>query len=181
MEQRTKEKIGMVVGIILLSAVNGAAGARVIYSLLGEHFKKRNREKKQRMISEAAFRTALSRLKKQGIVEGAGWGLWQLTKKGREVTHSEKEKRMAYERIRHISQSKKDTIIIFDVPEKKRKMRDYLRFELVSLGYAQLQKSVWIGGGPLPKEFMEFVREKKLIDTMHIFTIAKAGTVTDKG
>ena len=177
MEERTKEKIGMVVGIILLSAVNGAAGARVIYGLLGRHFKKRETEKKKRMISEHAFRTALSRLKKQGIVESAGWGLWRLTKKGRMSVVSFEERRKAYAGTRAASRARKDTIVIFDVPETRGKLRDYLRAELASLGYEQLQKSVWIGAGPLPEAFMGFIQEKELLKTIHIFTIAQKGTV----
>ncbi len=168
----------MVVGIILLSALNGEAGARVIYKLLGAHFKKREADRKRRMISEAAFRTALSRLKKQGVVESAGWGLWRLTKKGRMSIIAAEERRKAYERTRELSKIRKDTIVIFDVPETRGKLRDYLRDELAVLGYEQLQKSVWIGGGPLPEAFMGFIEEKKILDTVHIFTIAQKGTIT---
>ncbi|MSR73813.1 MAG: hypothetical protein EXS60_02055 [Candidatus Pacebacteria bacterium] len=178
MKDGAKEKISMAVGIALLSALNGEAGARVMYSLIGNHFKKRERETKQKMISEAAFRTALSRLKKQGIVESAGWGLWRLTKKGRASVLGAQARRKAYEQVREASKTRKDTIVIFDVPERRGKLRDYLRAELVSLGYEQLQKSVWIGGGPLPEAFMGFIEEKELLATVHIFTIAKKGTVS---
>ncbi len=177
MKEETREKVSMVVGIILLSALNGEAGARVIYKLLGAHFKKREREAKHKMISEATFRTALSRLKKQGIVESAGWGLWRLTKKGRMSIVATEERRRAYKHTRELSKIRKDTIVIFDVPETRGKLRDYLRDELAALGYEQLQKSVWIGGGPLPEAFMGFIAEKKLLETVHIFTIAKKGTV----
>ena len=178
MEEETKEKITIAVSIVLLSAVNGAAGARVIYSLLGGYFKKRDRERKHRIMSEQAFRNVLSRLKKQGIVESAGWGLWRLTKKGRTSVLGAEARRKAYEKIREISKMRKDTIVIFDVPEKQGKLRDYLRAELVSLGYEQLQKSVWIGGGPLPEAFMGFIEEKKLLAMVHIFTITHKGTIT---
>src|SRR3989344_1344274 len=39
---------------------------------------------------------------------------------------------------------KKCRIIVFDIPEKKRKARDALRFEIKKLGFFELQKSVWI-------------------------------------
>lgn len=39
---------------------------------------------------------------------------------------------------------KKWRIIVFDIPEKKRKARDALRFEIKKLGFFELQKSVWI-------------------------------------
>lgn len=178
MEHKTKEKIAAGVLFALLAATNGAAGARVLYSLLGDYYKRRDSAEKQRIMSEASFRVALSRLKKQGIVESGGIGLWRITAKGRAIARSGEARSKAYEHIRELSKKQKDTIIIFDVPEKKRTLRDYLRFELVSLGYEQLQKSVWIGGGPLPEAFMDFVREKKLVDAMHIFIIAKKGTIS---
>ena len=173
MEQKTKERIGMVVGLVLLSMMNGAAGARVLHKMIA----KRMREEKRRMMSEESFRSALSRLKKQGMVENEGRGVWGLTKKGMALAFGAENKKKEYERARGSSRSRKDTIVIFDVPEDRKKMRDYLRSELVALGYEQLQKSVWIGGGPLPTAFMEFVRERRLVDTMHVFTIAKKGTV----
>jgi len=35
-------------------------------------------------------------------------------------------------------------LVVFDVPEVKKKLRDQLRFLLMSLGFSPLQKSVWI-------------------------------------
>lgn len=177
MERKTKEKIAIGVALTLLAMVNGAAGARVLHSLLRDWYKKRDAENKMRMMSERSFRTALCRLKKQGIVESGGYGLWHLTTKGRALAQNYKSRQKDYERTRELSRARKDTVVIFDVPENRRTVRDYLRIELVSLGYEQLQKSVWIGGGPLPEAFMEFVLDKKLVDFMHIFTIVKKGTI----
>ena len=39
---------------------------------------------------------------------------------------------------------KKWRIVIFDIPEKKRKARDVLRMKLKGLGFYEFQKSVWI-------------------------------------
>lgn len=44
-------------------------------------------------------------------------------------------------------------IIIFDIPEKYRKMRDELRAHLEILNFFQLQKSVWVHPLPIPKDF----------------------------
>ncbi len=35
-------------------------------------------------------------------------------------------------------------VVIFDIPEKKKKARDALRWELKKIGFIELQKSVWI-------------------------------------
>lgn len=177
MERRTKENIMMIVGMALICGLNGPAGARVLHRMLKKHMKEQAKIRAQEAMSEGTFRVMLSRLKAQGIMENNKEGLWYITKKGLGMVDGVKEKEKEYENTRKSSQSEKDTIVIFDVPERRRKLRDYLRVELVSLGYEQLQKSVWIGGGPLPKTFMDFVKEMKLAETMHIFTIAKTGTI----
>ena len=35
-------------------------------------------------------------------------------------------------------------VVIFDIPEKKKKARDALRWELKKIGFIELQKSAWI-------------------------------------
>ncbi len=177
MQQQTKENIQLVVGIVLLSALNGAAGARVIYGLIREHYKKRETENRRKIMSEATFYSVLTRLKKQGIVENTERGVWRLTVRGKRVADAHITKRDAYADFIKNTKGRRDTIIIFDVPESRRKLRDYLRMEIVSLGYEQLQKSVWIGAGPLPEAFIGFLNEKKIIDTVHIFTIQEKGTI----
>ena len=39
---------------------------------------------------------------------------------------------------------KKWRVVIFDIPEKKRKIRDTLRHEMKKLGFFELQKSTWV-------------------------------------
>lgn len=179
MEKRTKERLVMIAGLIVLSGLNGAAGARVLHRMLKKHMREQARIKDRDAISEESFRVMLSRLKAQGIMENDTKGLWHMTKKGLGIVRHAEIKEKEYDRARERSRLKKDTIIIFDVPEHKRTLRGYLRIELISLGYKQLQKSVWIGGGPLPGAFMDFIKEAKLADTVHIFTIAKRGTVAE--
>ena len=45
--------------------------------------------------------------------------------------------------------------MIFDVPEKMRGKRDFLRKELRDFGFYQLQKSVWVYPYPLPQNFFD--------------------------
>ncbi len=35
-------------------------------------------------------------------------------------------------------------VVIFDIPEQKRRLRDIVRFHLKKIGFIQLQKSVWV-------------------------------------
>jgi len=39
---------------------------------------------------------------------------------------------------------KKWRVIIFDIPEKKRKIRDHIREILIATGFIRLQDSVWV-------------------------------------
>ena len=54
------------------------------------------------------------------------------------------------------------TIIIFDIPEEKKKARDFLRRFLGQNGFTMLQRSVFIGPWELHSEFKELLKELKL-------------------
>jgi DNA-binding transcriptional regulator PaaX len=57
---------------------------------------------------------------------------------------------------------KKWRVLIFDIPEKYRKRRDFLRRKLKELGLKQLQLSVWVTPYPLPKSFSWLLKEMNL-------------------
>lgn len=54
-------------------------------------------------------------------------------------------------------------LVIFDVPEKYRYQRDYLRDLLKGLGFFQLQKSTWITPYPIPEFFASLLEEERII------------------
>lgn len=62
-------------------------------------------------------------------------------------------------------------MIIFDIPEKKRYLRDLLREKLRQLGYKMFQQSVWICPYDVLKETEEFLREHFLDPYVRIFLI----------
>ena len=53
-------------------------------------------------------------------------------------------------------------IVIFDIPEIRKNKRNWLRGDLMALGFMQLQKSVWFGPAPLPKKFIEYLNDTNL-------------------
>lgn len=59
-------------------------------------------------------------------------------------------------------------ILIFDIPEKLRRYRDFLRTELSSLGFYQLQKSVWVHPLPIPEAFWKEVIDPGLLSFVRI-------------
>lgn len=71
----------------------------------------------------------------------------------------------------------KSIIVVFDIPEKERKKRTWLRSVLQKIGMEMIQKSVWIGKVKIPKKFLEDLRELKLVDRVEIFEISKSGSL----
>ena len=100
------------------------------------------------------------------------------------VTFSKKERnKKSHKRIRsfyHVSfssnfkkDSPKNLIIIYDIPENLKKERDWFRRQLIKFGYIMIQKSVWVGPSPLPKDFLDYLKEIKIGDSFKTFKLAK--------
>lgn len=53
-------------------------------------------------------------------------------------------------------------MVIFDIPEKNKSLRNTLRQKLVSLGFGQWQKSIYITPFPLEEEVNQFLKSQKL-------------------
>jgi len=68
----------------------------------------------------------------------------------------------------------KNLIIIYDISENLKKERDWFRRHLIRFGYVMIQKSVWVGPSPLPKEFLEYLLEIKIGDKFKTFKLAKS-------
>ena len=62
-------------------------------------------------------------------------------------------------------------MIIFDVPETKKNLRDILRSTLRFLGYEYLQDSVWVCPYDVEKETEKFLQENSLDQYVRIFLI----------
>lgn len=58
--------------------------------------------------------------------------------------------------------NKKWVLVIFDIEESSRKIRNVFRAKLKSLGFGMLQQSVWITPLPIVQDMMEFIESKQL-------------------
>ncbi|MDO8593554.1 MAG: hypothetical protein Q7R59_01485 [bacterium] len=92
------------------------------------------------------YRTALGRLAAQGRIvfeKRDGKKYARITKSGRKVLAFEQEKAK-------LSNTKKRRwngrwrVIIFDIPERRRRTRDRLRIVMQEVGFVRLQDSVWV-------------------------------------
>ncbi len=111
--------------------------AAMFHAIMERHVKAKN---------PRPFDNAMYRLQRSGYIEKGKEG-YRLTDKGYEVIHN-------YE-------PKKDGIwklIIFDIPEKQRPVRNFLRQKLQSLGFQKWQNSIWVSPYELDPEL-----EKELL------------------
>lgn len=119
------------------------------------------------------FTAILSQLKTQGLVRDAlknGRRYWRLTSAGNTAV-SERHRGTA------LKSDGQKRLICFDIPERDRPKRQWLRTELIACGWRQLQKSVWIGETPLPQEFIETLDTLDLRGRVHILRIESVGTL----
>lgn len=64
-------------------------------------------------------------------------------------------------------------VIIFDLPETIRKWRDYLRKELINLGFYPLQESVYITPHPVTGELDQLLKEWNLRKYFRYLTVSE--------
>jgi DNA-binding transcriptional regulator PaaX len=122
----------------------------------------------KKVLKDSTLRSTLSRLKKQGLAVREN-DTWVITSQGRTYYEQllEKQER-AQLRARH-RKKEKNMIVAFDVPEHQRATRDWLRDELIDLGFELVQKSVWFGPGPLPEAFIRMLDKKGALSCIKFF------------
>jgi hypothetical protein len=74
----------------------------------------------------------------------------------------------------------RDNIVMFDIPSNKRSERDWLRYQLKGFNYSMIQKGVWVGQSPLPKEFIRYAESIGFLNNLKILKLAKPYSKGDK-
>lgn len=64
-------------------------------------------------------------------------------------------------------------IVFFDIPEQKRKFRDYLRTVLKSIGFMEFQKSVWVYPFAAPLFLKDLLSEENIKQHTRFITTTK--------
>jgi phenylacetic acid degradation operon negative regulatory protein len=70
---------------------------------------------------------------------------------------------------------KKWQMILFDIPENKRKIRDSFRKALQYLGYKNLQKSIWVCPYDVEKETKILIKKYNLKPFVELLLVKKIG------
>ncbi len=117
--------------------------------------------------SPGVLRTTLYTLHKKGFIRKQADN-WQITSLGKKYVIKKQEslKRFSSE-FKDVSQ--KNLIVMFDIPESRKAEREWLRWHLKKFNYEMIQRSVWVGPSPLPKEFTEYLQKIKI--QKHIKTL----------
>ena len=69
--------------------------------------------------------------------------------------------------------AQKDLLVMYDIPEDKKPEREWFRRHLIKFGYVMIQRSVWVGPSPLPKDFIDYVKKIGLKDDLKTFKLAR--------
>lgn len=124
------------------------------------------------------FYSLLNSLKRQGLIEkkkSKKGVIWKITSAGLQKLKLFKERKIEYD----IIQDNKLKIIAYDIPEREKKKREWLREVLRMLGFRMLQRSLWIGKNKVPERFLKDLREKNIINYVDIFEISQKGTIRE--
>ena len=130
----------------------------------------------QERVEKRNFSNLIYRLKKDGLIACGNGKIFSLTTSGQELINKIKK---AVNRKRNYPKENDDNInmVTFDIPEKLKRHREWLRVVLKRLGFKMLQRSVWIGKIKIPKELLEDIRQRGLLNYVEIVTITKHGTI----
>ncbi len=69
--------------------------------------------------------------------------------------------------------SPKDLIVMYDVPYSKRSEREWLLRHLKRFDYIMIQKSIWVGPSPLPKDFLKYIKSLGLLNQLKTLKLAR--------
>lgn len=126
--------------------------------------------KYQRRQGKRKFSKFIYYLKKRGYIEAVTWE----ERKGFILTPKGIGKVLAKQESSYRLPIRSDgrwQMVVFDIPEKSRKTRDRFRDSLKSLGYKQLQKSIWVSPYEVVERTKEIIRSLNIEDDARLFVI----------
>ena len=127
-------------------------------------------ERKFKKYKKGSVRGTLSRLHSRAYIDNSTAG-WSVTKKGE--AHTQEKRLLSYISSPFEKNSPDNIIIAFDIPEKSRIIRYWLRNQIKIFGYKMLQQSLWIGPGPLPPQFLKRLEDLNIRKNIKTFKITK--------
>jgi len=121
--------------------------------------------------SKRTLRSSVDRLIKKGMIQKELNG-FILTANGRKYLKKKEDSLKSFFSF-SLENAPKNLLVMFDIPNTQKAEREWFRFHLKKFNYIMIQKSVWIGPSPLPKDFLEYLKEIKIRDCVITFKLAK--------
>lgn len=116
-----------------------------------------------------SIRNEFNQLYKNGYVNKLN-GNFIINKKGKYYLKKYKKPQLKnFEIIEN--KGPKNLLLLYDIPEPMKKERDWFRRTLIKFGFVMVQKSVWVGPSPIPKEFSDYVKSIGLKNNIKIFKL----------
>lgn len=134
---------------------------------------------------DGRHRQLLYRLRRDGLVREAtkkGIKQYFLTAKGfkRKANLAAQLSETLIEREYSVVAVNDFIIVSFDISERERRKRNWLRDELRQMEFSMIQQSIWIGKIKIPKEFLEDLKRYDLVEQVEIFEAKKLGTLSSE-
>jgi len=167
--------------VVMAQTKYGASARELSYRIASKHHLSSSKNRKDMQ----AFYNIVHYLEKDGLITKEG-------KRGKKVLKITLLGVKRYDKIKekregalfpdvgsyHSEKRKRGVVIVvFDIPEKDRRKRDWLRYALRELGFTLVQRSVWMGKTILPREFISDLRALGLDKFVEIFQVSAAGSL----
>ena len=170
---------------VFLESGYGASMGKIEYEFFKRQDKRIKEQDKHLEIKQRQqrFYNMLYKLKKDGLIEEDvknKKSFFKITSKGKQRIKKLKKRQvnaLPDNFYQEDAKSGKFTIAVFDIPEKDRRKRSWLRSALKNLGFKMIQQSVWAGKIKIPEEFICDLKELNLIEYVEIFEISKSGSL----
>jgi phenylacetic acid degradation operon negative regulatory protein len=143
--------------------------ARFWRDILG--FDRKPSEEERQRIARLVSNT-LVRLRGKGLVRKIGstrGAIWRLDGNSKALLQNAMDVAMP--------EDGKLRVFIFDIPEQRKDVREWVRASLVAAGFVMLQKSVWVGKRPLPETIFKGLADHNLFSAVHFFEVKDPGTL----
>ena len=165
----------------VLASGYGASSSRIEY----EYQKRRriinNKEFQARNLKERKRRLTvfISKMKHDGLIKELKNEKFTISSKGIKKLDQLKQG-LPGRHYESVSQNN-SVIVSFDIPEKLRRKRNWLREVIKNLGFEMVHQSVWVGKVKIPKQFILDLEYLNILEYVEIFEISKTGTLKKLG
>lgn len=180
------EKISEIAcGVADLSSAIISAGYGASARKINREFEKRQNERVSRtneQITKHRLSVMIKTLENDGLIEKIkddGHTSYKITKKGLKKLKKLKNRVIlpSFHYSKPTNENVELIIVIFDIPEREKRKRCWLRSALTNLGLQMIQRSVWFGKTKIPEQFIKDIGKMNIQEYIEIFSINKSGTL----